>query len=233
MALLTVTNNSASKLIISDPGSSAYVAIPATETGTMYLDQAMSARMGSIVASLRKNAQYVVDLDVDANPADQFSDTAKSDVAFWLGNRVTVGLTVANPSTGSSVSARRVNIAAGEIYVDGVHTSYGSAANDNVGDAQITLTGANQGNLSASTDYRAALVYHWDAGTLKRAFVYAAAGASAFPTDAEIASALQAKYVLTAPLYAFVRVANVLFSVAGNSAVTQTTTNLRGIFASY
>lgn len=233
MATLTVTNNSSYVLHVPDPGSSLYLRVLPTETGSIDLDALTASRMGDIIRDLSNNSDYVVDYEISAAPADQIADVAKGDVARWLGNRVTVGMAVANPSTGSSASARRVNIAAGEIYVDGVHTSYAAAANDNVGDIQVTAAGADQGVLAPSTTYKAALVYYWHSAVLKRAFVFSAGGASAAPTEAEVAAAIQAKHALAAPAYAHVRVANVTFALDGSSAVTQTTTSVRGFFASY
>lgn len=235
MPQLIITNNTLVESGIQDPETLFFKTIPAGQS-TFVVSDATLWNLKDQLADLATRIDDAGDpkftIAITAAAADGFEDGSVSDLVEWLANRVTVNGVVSNPSTGSVVGARRVNVAALEAFVDGSFFT-AAASTDDTGDAELDVDGVDVSgdDLAADESVYMAVVLVNNAGTLETVFVRGASvdnTGSLVPdvvTDAEVAAAVGVYLGEDGPAYEFVRVANVLFEES--SGLTQTTTSLR------
>lgn len=235
MPRISITNNGTSQSGISDPRSQLAKTLPASETTTFDVDDATLERLESQLDELRARVDdegdpiFVIDVTevvTAGGPAEYGGVTA---LTRWLSNRVSMGTNVTNPSTASTVSARRVDIVAGEAYVDGQFFVV-AASEDEVGDAEILVDGTDVSEVDLSTDqdvYTHVLLVNND-GALETVLVRGeeadAGEAEALTADA-LATAVGNYLELDGAYYGYVEIASILFEE--DSGLTQTTTRVR------
>ena len=240
MPLLTITNLGTTDSGIHEPWSLFQGKLPAGETKQFTIESMTLMRLEKQLNELRArvdsdgNPLFTVSTAVDRYAASVEAQVATADVTRWAANRVSTGLALANPTTPSTVSARRVDIGAGEIYVDGQHFVV-TASSDDTLTAQLDLNGdALVGDLATASDRYAHVVAVNDEGARKMLLIFGEAadtGEAAPLSEAQIAVAVGNYLGEAGPVYSFVLVAEVLFEEA--AGLTQTTTNVRAVPPSY
>lgn len=245
MITVAITNSSPHGSYIHDPeDTSMYWSLPAGDTTTLSLGQDLFDRLHTTFTELRAktnddgSASFIIDTKLSDTQANVDFVGASGDVTRWIGNHVGSGAKVTNPTTPSAVDARRVDIAAGEAYVDGKFFEV-SASGDETGDAEIDKGGADVSGVDLGTDedvYMHVLLVN-NAGSLETVFVRGDAvdnTGSLVPDELtvdELAGAVAEHLGESSPNYSFVQIAKVLFEES--SGLSQTTTNYRPVPPSY
>jgi len=240
MPLLTITNLGTTDSGIHEPWTLFQGKLPAGETKQFTIESMTLLRLEKQLNELRArtdnsgNPLFTVSTAVDRYTSSVEGQVATADVTRWAANHVASGLAIEDPTTPSVVATRRVNVDAGEIYVDGKHFVISLAA-DSVLTAQLDLNGdVLVGSLDTASDRYAHVVAVNDAGTYKALFIFgepAAIGEAEPLTEAQLAVAVGNYLGEAGPVYAFVLLAEVLFSE--DSGLTQTTTSVRAVPPSY
>jgi hypothetical protein len=180
------------------------------------------------------NPLFTVNTAVDRYTASVEAQVATADVTRWAANRVASGLAIENPTAASTVATRRVDIAAGEIYVDGAYFEVEAAVSSTL-TAQLDKDGAAMvGSLATASDRYAHVLAVNDDGALKTLLVFGDAadtGEAVALTEAQLATAVGVYLEEAGPVFSFVVLAEVLFEEA--TGLTQTTTNVRAVPPSY
>lgn len=246
MITVSITNNSPNDGFIHDPNDPTMGwKLAASSTTTISMDADLFDRMHETFTALRlkthgssNETSYVIDTKL----ADDVSNVdflgASADVTRWIGNHVSYGGAVSNPTTPSVVGARRVDVAAGEAYVDGKFFTV-AASTDETGDAEIDKdnTDVSGVDLAADEDVYMHVLLVNNAGSLETIFVRGEGVDNTGSlvaeelTTAELAAAVGAYLGASGAVYSFVPIATVLFEESGG--LTQTTTSLRPVPPSY
>lgn len=241
MPSLKITNHDIHITIVSDPHGTFYMTIPpgavAMREVSVDILENMRAGLEELSARVLADGSPAADVDViqGRSDADVSFEAATADVTRYLGNRVVYGAFASNPGTASTVSARTYKLAAGEAYVDGEHYIV-AAADDIAADGEILSDGTDFSAtaLTSDKDRYAHLCLVKTDSSVEQILVYGEEGDTGEAValrSTEIADAVGAYLQESAPVYAFVNIAVILFAEA--SGVTQTTTDLRPVPASY
>lgn len=232
MPVLKITNNGASGFVLADPETGFSENVPGNAT-TSYnvsdetLDN-LEDELDDMASRTDANGDPLFVIDVEDINEGGKEWKGVGGVVHFLGNRLTVDSIVTNPTTPSTVSARRVDINAGEALVDGKLFTYAAAA-DFAGDAEIDKDGTDVSAVDLGTDedvWMHVLAVN-NADTREVIFVRGDAvdntgsdSAEALTND-ELAAAVQAHLGAAEAEYAFVEMARVLFEES--TGLTQTT----------
>ncbi len=240
MATLSITNNTPSITTLSDPRSGFYITVPGGVTKEYEVTVSQIEGMSEALSQLRSRvltdgtASFIIDVRQNRSDAEVKYQAATADVTRYLANRVCFGLAATNGTTPSVVATRRVNIGAGEAFVDGLHFLTGALV-DQVGAASLLKTGAALvGSLTAAKDRYAHLCLVKNINTVQIVFIYGdeADGGAALPLSKDaLASAVGAYLAEATPVYAFVEIATILFSE--DAGLTTTVVNRRPVPSSY
>lgn len=242
MPKLKITNHGIHTTSVGDPHGTFYMTVPAKESLTKEVSVESLENMRGQLEALsnrlfKDNSGPVVEIEIiqERSDASLTYEPATADVTRYLGNRVVYGAFAGAPKTASTVSKRAYSLTAGEAYVDGLHTIIAAAENA-VADDEIDARGADVSKEKLSKDKsryaHLCLVKKDDA--VKQVLVFgeeAEKGKASKVSDADIASAVGVYLVENVAVHAFVRVADILFDVAGD--VLQEVVNHRPVPASY
>lgn len=234
MPVLVINNKTANPSAISDPETAFSEALPpnfiSTFTVSMRTLDGLRAQLDDLATRLDVNGAYEFTVDVQTDETDAGAEyDAVLGLLRWSGNHINVGMIAANPTTPSTVSARRVNVPAGEIICDAKQFTY-AGATDFVGDAEIDADGVDVSGvaLTVAQDVYMHVLAVNNAGTLEIIFVRGTGVSNvgslvAVPlTTAQLADAVGV-YLATGGAYAnFVNLATVLFEETAGLAQTTT-----------
>jgi len=243
MPVLVITNNTANPSSISDPEHEFSEGLPANATSTFTVPQHtidnLKAQLDDLAERVDDNGakEFVVDVQAETDDAGGEFDGVAG-LLHWTGNHAITGVVASDPSTASIVSARRVDISAGDVICDAEHFAYAGAA-DVVGDAEILVDGTDVSAVDLATDedvYTHFLMVN-NAGTLEVLLVRGTGvdntGAlSATPlSNAQLADAVGI-YLATGAAYAnFIRLADVLYEES--TGLSETVTAVPPVPAAY
>lgn len=243
MPVLEITNNTDSPSAISEPDTNFSADLPANSTETFDVSQETIDKLEDQLQDLASRTdangdpEFVVDVKSDtAETPVEFS--AVADLLRWTANHVMAGTVVSNPTTPSTVSARRVDVAAGEAMVDGAYFAVPASA-DETGDAEIDKDGTDVSAVDLGTDedvYMHVLLVN-NSGVLETVFVRGDAvdntgSLTADPlTETELANAVGAHLGLSEDYRNFVEIAQALFEES--TGLTQTTTDNKPVPKAY
>jgi hypothetical protein len=194
----------------------------------------LEPQLDELAARVDSNSAPTFIIDVAATAGDAGAEyRGDATLAHYLANMLTSGAVVADPTTPSVVAARRVNVAVGEAMIGGNYFVIPVSA-DETGTAEISLAGADVSavDLAVDEDVYMAVVFVDNAG-LETVFVRGAGVDNTGSlnavnvTDAQIAAALEVYMVASAPVYEFVRAADVLY--VESTGLTETVTALRKV----
>lgn len=241
MPRLTIINNSGNHALLADPDNTVHnyrIAPGATldvEADVEFLE-AIKDQLDGYRLKLTEEGLPAFNIDISFSPSESGSyDYALADTTVWTANHVGFGLEVVDPSTASVVAARRVDHAAGEVYVGGKFFRAG-AGTDIVGDAEIDVDGVDVSAVDLGDDedvYQYFLLVN-NGGTLEKVFVRGSAAGAGVAVELErpaLASAVGAYLGLDSASYAFVVAGVILFSEDGG--LSQTTEDFRWVPESY
>ncbi len=234
MPRLNITNNGSNQSGLSDPATLFFEPVLPGANAFDITDETLrnlEGQLDDLSARTDSNGDPVFDIDVTDDDSEPGFSGAGA-LAHYMANKVNVDTVVSNPTTASTVSARRVNVNAGEAMVDGALFIYAASA-DEVGEAEIDKAGADVAAVDLATDEDVWMhvLFVNNAGTRETVFVRGDGVDNTGSLDAEtltndeLAAAVQAHLGASAPVYAFVEVARVLFEES--TGLTQTTTSLR------
>lgn len=243
MPVLVITNNTTSPSAISEPDTSFSEDLPAGVTSTFTVSQEtidkLEDQLQDLATRVDANGEPEFTVDVQAeSDASPLEVSAIADLIRWTGNHVMAGMVVADPTTPPVVAARRVNIASGELMVDGAYFVY-AGANDFAGDAEIDRDGVDVSavDLVADEDVYMHILAVNNASTLEIIFVRGegvdnTGALSARPlTDTELANAVGVYLAAGADYNGYCELGYVLY--AESTGLTDTTTDVKPIPKAY
>lgn len=231
---IEVYNNGTSTAVLADPVTGYSVTLRPSTSSTQLVDNEAVPGLKRAASSL--SAQGVglnVILSASEDPRDMVGNLGGS-VSFWLANNVEHGVLASNPTTPSEPDEINVNLSTGAVRVNGKYNLLGATADMNP--TAILLDGQQAAALADETEQYGVLTVFSDPSNDDALIWVIVIGESAAEGsgDAEVPTYAQIKSAIIASsgdstLKNFVQVASLLLEVDDQSALTQTTTNIRPV----